>query len=41
MFAALLLAVSVVPGLARADAVEVVPRDPEDEIEVFRDGAGV
>lgn len=36
-----IVALSLVAGLARADEVEVVPRDPQDEVEMYRDGAGL
>jgi hypothetical protein len=35
------LAMSVVSGLAWSDEVEVVSRDPADEIELYRDGKGL
>ncbi len=35
------LALGFVSGLAWADEIEVVPRDPEDEVEIYRDGAGL
>ena len=38
---AMILSLSLVAGLAWADEVEVVPRDPEDEVEIYRDGAGL
>jgi hypothetical protein len=41
LLAALILALSVVSGLAWADEIEVVTRDPADEVEFYRDGAGL
>ena len=39
--AALVLACSIVSGLAWAEEIEVVTRDPADEPEFYRDGAGL
>ncbi len=41
LLAAIVLALCAVSSLAWADEIEVVPRDPEDEVKIYRDGAGL
>ena len=41
LLAAIVLALGAVSSLAWADEIEVVPRDPEDEVKIYRDGAGL
>ena len=41
LLAAIALALGAVSSLAWADEIEVVPRDPEDKVEPYRDGAGL
>lgn len=38
---ALIPALGVVPGPVWANDIEVVPRDPEDQVQIYRDGAGL
>ena len=41
LLAAIALALGAVSSLAWADEIDVVPRDPEDKVEIYRDGAGL
>jgi hypothetical protein len=41
LLAASVLVLGLVSGPAWADDIEVVTRDPEDEVEIYRDGAGL
>ena len=41
LLAAIVLALGAVSSLAWADEIDVVPRDPEDKVGIYRDGAGL